>query len=279
MSATAIGRLVVPSLALAAACGAALVFGITHVRREPPVETSAATAAPAVSPPASSARDDGMAALATAQAEADAVTTGIAVSPGSPHTDESVPVFDIARIERTGDAVIAGRAAPGAIVDLLRNGERHDRAVADQTGQFVMVPPRLPPGDYELTLRSRQPDGKQATSKQSVVVALGEVDSSSAAVRPRAEAPSNAPETVVTNRSVLDQALASSQDGRSTSAVVVRKMTTMTVSRGDSLWRISHLTYGAGMRYAVVYKANRDQIRNPNRIYPGQIFVLPRKER
>jgi hypothetical protein len=30
----------------------------------------------------------------------------------------------------------------------------------------------------------------------------------------------------------------------------------------------------AGVRYAVVYKANRDQIRNPNRIYPGQIFVL-----
>jgi nucleoid-associated protein YgaU len=29
------------------------------------------------------------------------------------------------------------------------------------------------------------------------------------------------------------------------------------------------------MRYAVIYKANREQIRNPNRIYPGQIFVLP----
>ena len=91
---------------------------------------------------------------ATAQAEANAVATP-AVSPRSPDTDESVPVFDIARIERTGDAVIAGRAAPGAIVELLRNGERHDQAVADQSGQFVMVPPRLPPGDYELTLRSR----------------------------------------------------------------------------------------------------------------------------
>ena len=35
-----------------------------------------------------------------------------------------------------------------------------------------MVPPRLPPGDYELTLRSTQPDGKQATSQQSVAVSL-----------------------------------------------------------------------------------------------------------
>ena len=61
----------------------------------------------------------------------------------------------------------------------------------------------------------------------------------------------------------------------SPSAVVVPKIATTTVSRGDSLWRISRLTYGAGPRYAVIYKANREQIRNPNLIYPGQVFVLP----
>jgi nucleoid-associated protein YgaU len=303
--------MVVPALALVAACGAALVFGITHVRREPPVETRVATAAPAVSPPASGARDEGSVALATAQAEANAVAAGLTASPRLPDTDESVPVFDIARIERTGDAVIAGRAAPGAIVELLRDGERHDRAVADQSGQFVMVPPRLPAGDYELTLRSRQPDGKQATSKQSVVVALAKLESSSDAVRSRAEVPFNVPETVGANRSVLDQAVGASQphqpsqlqlqiakgqdiavsqlphaaaatplsDGGSPSAVVVPKTATTVVSRGDSLWRISRVTYGAGTRYAVVYKANQDQIRNPNRIYPGQIFVLPMKAR
>jgi hypothetical protein len=84
--------------------------------------------------------------LATAQAEASAAAAALAVAPRSSDTDGSVPVFDIVRIERTGDAVIAGRAAPGAIVELLRNGERHDRAVADQSGQFVMVPPGFPPG-------------------------------------------------------------------------------------------------------------------------------------
>jgi nucleoid-associated protein YgaU len=311
MTATPIGRIAVPYLALVAACVAALVVGFTHLRREPPVETRAATAAPAVSPPASGARDEGPAALATARAEANAVAAALAVSPRSPDTDESVPVFDIARIERTGDAVIAGRAAPGAIVELLRDGERHDRAVADQSGQFVMVPPRLPPGDYELTLRSRQPDGKQATSKQSVVVALAEVESSSGTVRSRAEVPFSVPETMGANRSALDQAVASSQahqsarpplqiakrkdivvsqlphataaallsDGGSPSAAVAPKIAATVVSPGDSLWRISRVTYGAGMRYAVVYKANRDQIRNPNRIYPGQIFVLPMKAR
>ncbi len=288
MTATSIGQIVVPSLALVAACGAALVFGITHLGREPPVETRAATAAPAVAPPASGSRDEGSAALATAQAEANAVAAAPAVSPRSPDTDESVPVFDIARIERTGDAVIAGRAAPGAIVELLRNGERHDRAVADQSGQFVMVPPRLPAGDYELTLRSRQPDGKQATSKQSVVVALAEAESSSGAVRSRAEVPQAAgssqahqpsqPLLQITKRQDIAAATPLSNGG-SPSAVVVPKIATTVVSRGDSLWRISRVTYGEGMRYAVVYKANRDQIRNPNRIYPGQIFVLPMKAR
>jgi nucleoid-associated protein YgaU len=56
--------------------------------------------------------------------------------------------------------------------------------------------------------------------------------------------------------------------------MVVPKIVTTTVSRGDSLWRFSHNTYGAGTRHAVIYKANRGQIRNPNLIYPGQIFVL-----
>ncbi|WP_425117050.1 LysM peptidoglycan-binding domain-containing protein [Bradyrhizobium sp.] len=311
MTAISIGRIVVPSLALVAVGGAALVFAITHVGREPPVETRAATAAPAVSPPASNARDEVSAALATAQAEAKAVAATPAVSPRAPDTDESVPDFDIARIEPNGDAVIAGRAAPGAIVELLRNGEPHDRAVADQSGQFVMVPPRLPPGDYELTLRSRQPDGKQVTSKQSVVVALAEVESSTGTVRSRAKMPLNVPETVEANRSVLDQAvvssqpdqpsqpplqkakpqdIANSQQARATAAtplpdegspptIVAPKIATTVVSPGDSLWRISRVTYGAGMRYALVYKANRDHIRNPNRIYPGQIFVLPMKAR
>jgi nucleoid-associated protein YgaU len=260
MTATSIGRTAVPYLALVAACVAALVVGFMHLRREPPVETRAATAAPAVSPPASGSRDEGSAAPAAAQAEANAVAAELAVSPRSPVTDESVPVFDIARIERTGDAVIAGRAAPGAIVELLRNGERHYRAVADQSGQFVMVPPRLPPGDYELTLRSRQPDGKEATSKQSVVVALAEVESGSGVVRSRAEVPFNVPETVVANRSVLDQGVGSSQAHQPSQP----KIATTVVSRGDSLWRISRVTYGEGMRYAVVYKANQDQIRNPS---------------
>jgi hypothetical protein len=142
MSGTSITRKAVLSLALVAA-GAALVVGIRRLRRELPVEPKAVTAPPP------------------------------AILPSSPSTrDEFVPVFDIVRIEPSGDAVIAGRAAPGATVELLRNGELHDRVVTDQSGQFVMVPPRLPSGNYELTLRATQLDGKEVTSHQRVTGAL-----------------------------------------------------------------------------------------------------------
>lgn len=44
---------------------------------------------------------------------------------------------------------------------------------------------------------------------------------------------------------------------------------------GDNLWQISRKTYGKGIRYTTIYNANKDQIRDPNRIYVGQIFKLP----
>ena len=238
-----------------------------------------------------------------------------------------------------------------------------------------MVPPRLPPGTYDLTLRSTQPDGKLATSKQSVAVALeprpkdgpvvalmtpdkptvvlsqpttpkpmagevvvdtvetepggklhvsgharpgaaarlylndtfvssviagadgrfavtinegvapgsyrirlDEVESNSGTVHARAEVPFTVPDTLVT-ASVPTQATASKRpktaaaqqpqlaaaastvppDGASPSTAIVPRIATTTVSRGDSLWRISRLTYGAGTRYAVIYKANRSR--------------------
>jgi nucleoid-associated protein YgaU len=275
MSATSMSRMVL--LAFVAACIIPLVFAIQHFRREPPVDTKTALAAPAVAKPASDARDQDP--VAAAQAKANAVAAALAGPPIPPDSGDGVPAFDIARIEPTGEAVIAGRATPGATVELLRNGELHDRAVADQSGQFVMVPPRFPSGTYDLTLRSKQPDGKQATSKQSVAVAIkpGPAD------RPVVALMTPGKPTVVlsqpsgrTQQPQLAAAVATAlPGGGSPSTMVLPKIATTTVSRGDSLWRLSRLRYGVGTRYAVIYKANREQIRNPNLIHPGQIFVLP----
>ena len=48
------------------------------------------------------------------------------------------------------------------------------------------------------------------------------------------------------------------------------------VQRGNSLWRIAQRAYGAGTRYVTIYSANPDQIRNPDKIYPGQVFKIPK---
>lgn len=393
MTALSMNRMAVPFIAAVAACGVALVFAIPHVRREPPADAKVATSAPPVAKPASDAPGQAPAALGTAQAEANAMASALAGSTAPPEGSDGVPSFDVARIEPTGEAVIAGRAAPGSTVELLRNGEVHDRAIADPSGQFVMVPRPLPPGIYELTLRAHQPDGKQATSGQSVAVALepasneqpmvalmtpgkparvlsqdprsasepasgaervaveavetepggklhvsgrarpgaavrlylndnfvasatagddgrlsvtinqgvasgsyrvrlDEMAANSGAVRARAEVPFNVSDTVVAGSAPLhatpsrrpekaapprlaaaDATVPPAQ--RSLSAVVAPKITTTTVSRGESLWRISQRMLGGGQRYAVIYRANKEQIRNPNLIYPGQVFVLP----
>lgn len=47
------------------------------------------------------------------------------------------------------------------------------------------------------------------------------------------------------------------------------------VQPGNNLWRIASYVYGDGARYSVIYASNQAQIRDPNLIYPGQVFTLP----
>lgn len=48
------------------------------------------------------------------------------------------------------------------------------------------------------------------------------------------------------------------------------------VVRGDNLWNIARVHYGDGWRHTTIFNANKDQIRNPDLIYPGQVFSLPK---
>lgn len=50
------------------------------------------------------------------------------------------------------------------------------------------------------------------------------------------------------------------------------------VQPGNSLWRIARAVYGRGIQYTVIYARNRSQIRDPDLIYPGQVFALPDTE-
>ena len=50
------------------------------------------------------------------------------------------------------------------------------------------------------------------------------------------------------------------------------------IQPGNNLWTIAYRVYGTGTRYTTIYQANADQIRDPDLIYPGQVFGLPKVE-
>jgi nucleoid-associated protein YgaU len=51
--------------------------------------------------------------------------------------------------------------------------------------------------------------------------------------------------------------------------------TQIIIQPGNNLWKLSRQIYGKGMMYTVIYEANKDQIRKPELIYPGQVFLTP----
>lgn len=60
-------------------------------------------------------------------------------------------------------------------------------------------------------------------------------------------------------------------------APLQQSKTSVIIRRGDTLWQISRRLYGAGVRYTTIYLANEDQITDPDRILPGQVFGVPDK--
>ena len=62
---------------------------------------------------------------------------------------------------------------------------------------------------------------------------------------------------------------------REEAELVARTAKAVTVQPGFTLWAIAEGKYGAGEQYVRVYEANRDLIRDPDLIYPGQIFTFP----
>jgi nucleoid-associated protein YgaU len=49
----------------------------------------------------------------------------------------------------------------------------------------------------------------------------------------------------------------------------------ITVQPGFTLWGIAEKEFGDGVLYVQVFEANKDKIRDPDLIYPGQVFIVP----
>ena len=56
-----------------------------------------------------------------------------------------------------------------------------------------------------------------------------------------------------------------------------KKRRRVRIVKGDCLWKIAKQLYGSGFAYVTIYQANKKQIKNPDLIYPNQVFILPAK--
>ena len=87
--------------------------------------------------------------------------------------DAATPAFDILRVEKDGSTVIAGRAEPGAKVDIVNGNEVIASTQADMAGDFAAVLDNpLSSGDHSITLKATNKDGKSSVSEEIATVSV-----------------------------------------------------------------------------------------------------------
>ncbi len=84
---------------------------------------------------------------------------------------QAAPQFDTFRVERDGSMVIAGRAAPGQVVDIILSDSVLERVTADSSGSFVALPVAGPSDQPRRLSLVADPDGAAISSETSYMVA------------------------------------------------------------------------------------------------------------
>ena len=148
-------------------------------------------------------------------------------------------VLETVDYDESGSVIFSGRAEPGSRVRVLANEQVVGTTLAGEDGRWsVEAGANFSPGVYDLQVD--QIDAE--TGRVTAVIALP------------------------FERATPEAALRAREAGR------------VVVQPGNSLWRIARQLYGEGIQYTVIYEANRNQIRDPDLIYPGQVFEAPPTE-
>lgn len=144
-------------------------------------------------------------------------------------------VLETVDYDDKGNVIISGRASAGATVRVYVGGELVGETTADETGHWELSP-ETDIAPGQYALRVDQVDeAGQVVGRVEVPFERGEREAVMAALR----------------------------EGK------------VVIQPGNNLWNIARRLYGSGFSYTVIYEANKDQIRDPNLIYPGQVFETP----
>ncbi|MHC1549568.1 LysM peptidoglycan-binding domain-containing protein [Phyllobacterium sp. K27] len=164
---------------------------------------------------------------------------------------------------------IAGTAEAGSTVKVYANSDLLGSTMTTPEGRFlVQTVKELAVGDYIVRADMLGPDGVTVLAKSAVPFKREAGERISAVASASANGEPVQTESATAQVATGDAAAPlQSVEG----SVIIR--------RGDNLWQISRRTYGEGMRYTTIYLANKEQIRNPDRIFPGQVFTLPENDK
>ncbi|PSH67983.1 peptidase M23 [Phyllobacterium brassicacearum] len=175
---------------------------------------------------------------------------------------------------------IAGTAEAGSTVKVYANDDLVGVTKTSPNGRFLVQAVReLAVGDYIVRADMIGKDGVTVAARAAVPFKreAGDRVSAVASADP-APAPSVDGSQTSTG-AVAPQTDAQAVQAPDVEAPLKNVEGSVIIRRGDNLWRISRRTYGEGMRYTTIYLANKEQIRNPNMIFPGQVFSLPKKDK
>ncbi|MCZ8333367.1 MAG: LysM peptidoglycan-binding domain-containing protein [Rhodobacteraceae bacterium] len=181
-----------------------------------------------------------------------------------------------------GAVQLAGRGTAERVVRLYLDNAQVAETPIGATGDWAVTLPEVAPGVY--VLRADQLDGTgKVTSrfetpfKRETVEALAAA--SGAAETAAEETQATSAQTGQSETAATDGDISSSEAGTEAAGEPTAvSPTTVTVQPGFTLWRIATENLGDGIRYVQVFEANKDQIRDPDLIYPGQVFTIPAAE-
>lgn len=172
---------------------------------------------------------------------------------------------------QSGTADVAARAEVDFVVDLPAGAPTAVAAAEPAPATPVAPAPAAPAAS---TVAPTAPAASQpvASGRDTATPATPAVPAAPAAVAAAPDAAQAAPSATDAPVSDVPTMVATAAGDPEAQRFVSGKAI---IRRGDNLWTIARRVYGQGIKYTAIYDANDDQIRDPDKIYPGQVFALP----
>ncbi len=243
-----------------------------------PAATSTADAATATATGTTAAvAATGTTALAITDRGAKVLQTGTAV----PAEIAANVTLDVISYPTPDQVQFGGKGKPGAFVRLyIDNAPLGTAATIAADGNWTMTQTGVAPKIYTLRVDELDSAGKvisryETPFKRETPETLAAATTTTPVVTADATATALVTGTDPSSAATADAKTADPGTTAKTAATAPPAPVTVTVQPGFTLWGIAKSHLGEGIFYVQVYNANKDKIKNPDLIYPGQIFTVP----